>query len=230
MANRRPYQLLAALSLSCLLGACQEQQPPPPTSSLPTAEEHRPTPAPPTPPLFESFEDIPQLDLFPRLGDYRPEVDDAERLKFWYAFREHLSKASGVATAAQGDNRIFILRTIRSLDAVGFFSPVATRPGSSYRVSYKVKAELPEGATTGIGIIEYSQFLWEGEQYPESLDSKYRVAASEGLRLAGAFDWQKAAFEFTAGATTKMVHLVFFREGTTDRSAVLIDDIAIEPI
>ena len=68
---------------------------------------------PPTPPILETFDAKPQLSLFPRLGDYRPEDTDKDRLPYWRSYLEHLQKISGVVKSdPTGGNRIFAFRTI----------------------------------------------------------------------------------------------------------------------
>ena len=53
---------------------------------------------PPRPPIFEDFQGAPQLTLFPRAGDFRPE-EGSDRLPYWNTFIEHLIKVTGVAEA-----------------------------------------------------------------------------------------------------------------------------------
>lgn len=186
---------------------------------------------PPAPPLYEDFDGAPQLSLFPRVGDYRPENQDQAGLSYWRTFRDHLLKISGVtrSATASGD-RAFAFRIIQGIDSVSFFSPLAVTPNSSYRVNFKIKAELPAGGSAGIGIIEYDQFLWQAEQYPLSLDAKHRTGVQDGVRLTENSDWSEQTFRFTTGSRTRMIHLVLFREGETNRKPVMFDDLSIEPL
>lgn len=186
---------------------------------------------PPTPPLHETFDDVPQLSLFPRLGDYRPADDDPENLALWLTFVEHLVKTSGVVyTEMNGGNRAWSFRGMRDIDSTGFFSPLSVEPLTPYRVSFRLKADLPEGGSTGVGILEYDEFLWIGEQFTAELDARHRSGTQNGLRLEGDHDWSEHAFTFTTGPRTRMIHLILFREGTADRRPVGFDEILIEPL
>lgn len=189
-----------------------------------------PAPTPPGPPILETFQGAPQLSLFPRLGDFRPE-DGEERLPFWHTYREHLMKISGMVEADPvSGNRIFLYRGINGIDSVGHFAPLAVAPNTKYRIGIKLKAELPEGATTGLGLLEYKRFLWVGEQYPESLHQEFFLASTELVRVNRTNDWQSYQFDFTTGPQTQMIHLVLFREGpASDRVPVLVDNISVLP-
>ena len=121
-----PYLVLLAALISLALSAGDRPQLPGPQEPLPRT--------PPTPPLLETFQGDPQLSLFPRLGDFRPEDDD-ERLPFWKSYREHLLKISGVVKAdAVSSNRIFSFRGIKGIDSVAHFAPLAVQPNTRYRV------------------------------------------------------------------------------------------------
>jgi len=186
-----------------------------------------PEPLPPGPPLMETFQASPQLSLFPRLGDFRPE-DGAARLPFWKTYREHLLKISGVVEVDPGTgNRAFSFRGIKGIDSLGHFAPLAVAPDTRYRLTLKLNVDLLAGATAGIGVLEFREFIWVGEQYPQSLHQEYFLAASELLRLAQSGGWREYALPFTTGPETRMIHLVLFREGPADRRPVLIDDISI---
>jgi hypothetical protein len=219
-------KILAGLAAVGLLTACQpdsEQPAPKPTGPSRNAAL-QPPPKPPTPPLFEDFEGAPKLSLFPRIGDYRPENDDEVGLPFYDAYLEHLVRTAGIVGSPDG-RRAFLLRSVAKLDSVGFFSPVAVEPNSRYRISARFKADLPEGGQAGLGILEFDQFLWVAEQYPRTLAEQHQTGMQPGLELTGALDWQTQSFEITTGPRTRMVHLVFYREGTEDRSPSLVDDI-----
>lgn len=186
---------------------------------------------PPGPPVFETFEAAPKLSLFPRIGDYRPEEDEGERLAYWRTYMQHLTKTSGVVTLPLPQahaGRVFSLRSVAGLDSLGYFSSLAVEPNTRYRLSVAVHADLPAGATAGIGLLEFDEFLWVGEQYTQSLARKHQVGAQPGLTLTGLHDWQQQALTFTTGERTRMVHLVLYREGTPDRKPILFDDLRVE--
>ncbi len=232
MARKYLTSILTAVTALGLFTACQ------PDNEQPAAKPPGPSrnaalqtpPKPPTPPLFENFEGEPQLSLFPRVGDYRPENDDSERLPYWGTFIEHVLKTSGVAKGVRdgAPSRAFGFRSINTLDSIAFFTPLAVEPQTVYQVSFRLKADLPEGAMAGIGVLEFDEFLWVGEQYSESLALKHQTGVQEGVRISGKIDWEPTVFSFTTGPATRMIHLVFFREGKHDRLPVLWDDIAIE--
>ena len=185
---------------------------------------------PPTPPLTETFEAAPQLSLFPRAGDFRPEETE-ERFPYWKTFIEHIIKTSGPANIERDNSKLcWALRGIKTIDSVGFFSPLAVQPGTSYQVSLQIKTELAEGASTGVGVLEFSEFLWIGNQFTEAEATQYGTGSQEGIRLTGTRDWEEQTFSFTTGPQTNMIHLVFFREGEHDRNPILFDDISIKPL
>ena len=99
---------------------------------------------PPTPPIRENFEGQPQLTLFPRVGDYQPEPGN-ERYPFWRTFIDHLVKVSGLLQDKSSGNKVWSIRGINTIDSVGFFSPLAVEPETTYHVSFKLIADLAEG-------------------------------------------------------------------------------------
>lgn len=223
----------------CLLvlftAACQQEPPPqaPQTeaaqqeqsATLPVENPGEP-PEPPSPPLLEDFQGEPQLSLFPRAGDYRP-ADASDNLPYWATFIEHLVQVSGLAEEQTNGNRAWRFRSINTIDSVAYFSPVAVTPNTTYQVSFTLFAELPEEASAGIGILEFDQFLWIGEQYTEDIFQQHFRGSHAGKRLTGIIEGQQG-FAFTTGPDTRMIHLVLFREGTHDRNSVLFDDIRID--
>jgi hypothetical protein len=185
---------------------------------------------PPTPPVIETFETEPQLSLFPRAGSTRPDETD-ERFPYWKTFIEHVVKTSGpVNIDLETSNRSWSLRGINSIDSVGFFSPLAVQPDTPYRMSLQIKTDLTEGASAGIGILEFSKFLWIGAQFTDEEIQQYLTGSQEGVRLTGTHDWVKQSVDFTTGPETKMIHLILFREGEHDRNPVFFDDISITPL
>ncbi len=181
---------------------------------------------PPAPPIRETFDARPQLSLFPRVGDYQPDPED-ERHPFWRTFIDHFSKVSGLLQDPESMNRAWSFRGINTIDSVAFFSPIGVEPETAYTVRYRVRAELPDTARTGIGILEYARFLWIGEQYTEEISNRYLLGSRIGVELTGDFDWTEKEFTFVTGPQTRMVHLVFYREGAHSRNPVVIDDIEI---
>lgn len=182
----------------------------------------------PSPPVFEDFQGEPQLSLFPRVGDFRP-ADDSDRLPYWQTFIEHLIKVTGVAEEAASGSRGWAFRSINTIDSVGFFSPLAVEPQTAYKVSFKLKADLSEGASAGIGILEFNEFLWVPAQYTEEMYVQHFRGSHEGQRLTGETN-DEYTFTFTTGPETKMIHVVLFREGEHDRNNLLFDDIGIEKV
>jgi hypothetical protein len=184
------------------------------------------SPSPPTPPLVENFDGQPKLSLFPRVGDYQPDRED-ERFPFWKTFIDHFSKTSGLLKNPETKNFAWSFRGIKSIDSVAYFTPLAVEPNTEYRVSYRVKTELPEGAKTGVGITEYKEFLWIGEQYTEKTSDEFILGSRMAIELAGSIDWEKHEFVWITSPEAKMIHLIFYREGAHSRKPVLIDDIEV---
>jgi len=228
------------LLTTLLLTACEEPTPPvPPESmryspgSLPADQdvqsEERTSPGAP---LHENFEGAPQLSLFPRVGDYQPPRGD-ERHPFWETFIDHFTRTSGLMQSPdEPPNHAWSFRSINTIDSVAYFSPLAVEPETAYRVSFRMQTNLPEEASAGVGVLEFDQFLWIGEQYDEETIRTHLVApALIGQRLEGENTLAELhQFDFTTGPRTRMVHLVFFREGPHARHSVLLDDVAIEPL
>jgi hypothetical protein len=234
--------LYAWFAVLAFLAGCQEDSSPPATGS----REQDPTPLvaekaleppegsaatepvdkqPPRPPLREDFQGEPKLPLFPRIGDFQP-PPGAERHPDWRSSINRLVKVTGVAENAADGSRGWVFRSIESTDSLGYFSPVAVEPNKIYQVSFKLIAELPAGASAGMAILEFDEFLWIGEQYTEETYIKHFLGGHEGRRLTGKGHGIQA-FAFTTGPETRMVHLVLFRDGTHDLSSLMFDDIEI---
>lgn len=233
-----PTTLLALIFFSLGLTGCERSAPTEPSSEKAAQDSTEQIDAatevddrtPPTPPITETFETEPQLSLFPRAGDFRP-GETEERFPYWKTFIEHIIKTSGPANIErETSQRSWALRGIKTIDSVGFFSPLAVQPGSSYQVSLQIKTELVEGASTGVGVLEFSEFLWIGNQFTETEATQYGTGSQEVIRLTGTRDWEEHTFSFTTGPQTNMIHLVFFREGEHDRNPILFDDISIKPL
>ena len=231
----RHFLIALSLTTALLLPGCQKQEeapkapatPPVAGTSAPAAKTGAEQP-PPGPPIHEDFEGEPKLSLFPRVGEFRPEDTDKEGLSYWATYMDHLSKISGMLVnkdAAKG--HAFGFRGIKTVDSVGFFSPLAVEPDRGYRVSYRLWSKLSPGATTGIGILEYDAFLFIPEQFSKSLSAKHLQRSLLGINLTDDHDGKVQSFTFRTGPNTRMIHLIFFREGTPDREPVVIDDIDI---
>ncbi|MCF6178920.1 MAG: hypothetical protein L3J63_05950, partial [Geopsychrobacter sp.] len=186
---------------------------------------------PPGPPITEDFQGKPMLSLFPRAGAFRPELEDKKGLQFWHTYIDHLMRTSGpFKTDEKSDNIAFSFRAIKGLDSVGMFSPLAVKPETTYEVRTTFSCDLTEGATAGLGLLEFDKFLWLGEQYPETLLKESQVGSQAGITLKGKVENQIKTLTFTTGTKTTMIHLVFFRDGAHDRNKVSIDDISIKEI
>ena len=182
----------------------------------------------PQPPIFEDFQGAPQLTLFPRVGDVRPE-ENSDRLPYWNTFIDHLVKVTGIAEDQTTGNRRWAFRSINSIDSVGYFSPLRVEPQTSYKISFEIAAELEEGASAGIGILKFNQFLWIPNQYTDETFKAHFRGSVEGKRLSGTITGTHT-FTFTSGPDTRMIHIVLFREGTHDRNSVMFDNIGIEKV
>ncbi len=194
----------------------------------PVASSEQTNLQPPMPPVLENFQGTPQLSLFPRVGDYRPE-QNSDLLPFWNTFTEHLIRITGVVEEQTTGNRAWVLRGIDSIESIGYFAPLAIEPQVTYQVTFALTTELKEGASAGIGIIEFNEFLWISDQYSEDIFKKHFRGSHEGIRLTGTNKGERS-FTFTTGPESRMIHLVLFREGTHDRNSVIFDDIGIEEL
>lgn len=220
------------LTMSLLVLACQKQEDTAKTTTPATTASQIPadqanTEPPPAPPIREDFEGEPKLSLFPRVGDFAPEETDKEGESYWLTFIDHLMRTSGPVKGKDGTG--FAIRGIKTVDSVGFFSPLAVKPDTGYRVAFRFWGNLPKGGQSGAGILEFNEFLWVGGQYPRSLSEKHFQRSQVGTQLTGNHNGTTQSFTFRTGPNTRMIHLVLFREGTTDRNPVIFDDIDIKP-
>ena len=181
---------------------------------------------PPEPPIFEDFQGAPQLTLFPRVSDFRPDDGD-ERLADWKVLIEDLIKVTGVAEDQVTGVRSWVFSSIDSSNSIGYFSPLAVEPLTTYQVSFKLSAELADKASAGISILEFDEFLWIPGQYTKEIFRQHYRGVHEGKLLTGTTTGEHT-FNFTTGPKTGMIHLVLMREGTPDSSSVMFDDIEIK--
>lgn len=225
--------ILILLASALLLGGCEQTpadgkvEPRQDTAVSTTSEKQQPEP--PAPPLSEDFQTSPKISLFPRVGPVRPTKED-ERYPFWLTYLDHLKRTSGVTNNKVEANRAFTMRSINGVDSVGWFTPVAVEPATRYRVGASFKADLPDGATCGIGLIEFDRFLWIGDQFTQQQLNEHQRATTILVNLSGKFSWQAQTAEFTTGSDTRMVHLLFFRDGADGKEPVLLDDLKIEKV
>lgn len=222
------------LFLSLLLSACDTNQPAEPPkipapSEAPSVADSTGA-VPPAPPLNETFDAEPQLSLFPRVGGSRPEDDNAQGLGIWSAYIDHIQRTSGMAAkAGRNQSAGWLLHGIKGLDSIAFFAPLAVKPSTPYSVSFDLKGELPKGASAGIGVIEFDQFLWVSEQFTDSMIKKHQTGAYPGISVTTKSAWKTQTFSFTTSPRAGMIHLVLFREGPMDREKpVFFDNIAIK--
>ncbi|TYO97128.1 hypothetical protein EDC39_11158 [Geothermobacter ehrlichii] len=203
----------------------------PPRTESATEAEQPSRPKPPAPPLFEDFEGQPRISLFPRAGQVRPDEKD-ELFPFWLTYLDHLRRITGVLQLEtdQGSNRVFAFRGLKNVDSVGYFSPMAVEPDTSYRVSVRIRTDLPPQSWAGIGIQEFDRFLWIPDQFDSKLKKEHLLASHVGFSLNGRNGWGRRQFTFTTGPKTRMIHLILFIDGQTDRKPVLFDDLTIEPV
>lgn len=236
---RTLIQYHAAILLVCiLLSACdsREQTPTPPAvpektgtqSGTPSTTET--PPPPPSPPVVETFDKEPQLNLFARVGSYRPDDDNAEGLGYWSAFIDHVQRTSGMRPkAGRSDSRGWVVHGIKGLDSIAFFAPLAVKPTTSYTVSFDLKGDFPKGTKAGIGVLEFSEFLWISDQFTEAMSKEFQTASFPGVTVTNKSDWKTYTFTFTTTPRAGMIHLVIFREGPMDREIpILFDNISVE--
>lgn len=186
-------------------------------------------PTPPGVPVTETFEREPQLSLFARVASYRPADTDKENLGFWMTYIDHIQRTSGMRPKSGRDNSNgWVIQGIKGMTSVAFFAPLAVKPTTRYHVSFDYKGELPKEASAGIGVLEFKEFLWIGEQFTEELSKKYQIGAFPGSTVKSKGDWQNYSFDFTTSPQTGMIHLILYRDGNMDREKpVFFDNIAI---
>lgn len=222
--------LLLSTLLLLALSACSRGD------ETPSPEPPAPVPAvaaeaiPPGPPVRETFDSEPQLSLFPRTGAYRPEDEDKEGNSYWAAFIDHIVRTSGMRPGAGRDgSNGWEIHGIKGLDSVAFFAPLGVKPATTYRISFDFKGEIPKGGSAGLGAIEFNEFLWIGDQFPQTLVEKHQVGQHSGISLKGKKGWEKHTFSVTTSPKGAMLHLILFRDGAMDRQKpVFFDNIVIE--
>lgn len=195
-----------------------------PATKVPETE-----PSPPGVPVTESFEREPQLSLFARVASFRPADDDSEALGFWTTYIDHVQRTSGMRPQSGRDNSNgWVIHGIKGMTSVAFFAPLAVKPMTRYHVSFDYKGELPKDASAGIGVLEFKEFLWIGEQFTEELSKEYQSGAFPGMAVQSKKDWQTYSFDFTTSPQAGMIHLILYRDGNMDREKpVVFDNIAI---
>jgi hypothetical protein len=226
--------IIVSLCLSCFACKSEEkaaQQPAHSAAGVKESEAKTPEAEPPPPgvPVTETFEREPQLSLFARVASYRPADTDSEGLGFWTTYIDHIQRTSGMRPKSGRDNSNgWVIQGIKGMSSVAFFAPLAVKPSTRYHVSFDCKGELPKDASAGIGILEFKEFLWIGEQFTEELTKKYQSGAYSGIAMKSKSDWQNYSFDFTTSPQAGMIHLILYRDGNMDREKpVIFDNISI---
>ncbi len=189
-------------------------------------------PTPPAIPVTETFEREPQFSLFARVGAYRPTDDDSESLGVWTTDIDHIQRTSGMRPESGRDNSHgWVIHGIKEMSSISFFAPLAVKPATRYHVSFDFKGELPKGGGAGISVLEYTEFLWIGEQFTEVLSKKYQCGSFSGKGVKSRRDWQNYSFSFTTPPQAGMIHLILYRDGNMDsEKPVFFDNIAITEV
>lgn len=232
----RPFAtavIILLLSLSCFACKSEEKAAPQPPAARETETKMPETePTPPGVPVTETFEREPQLNLFARVASFRPADSDREGLGFWTTYIDHVQRTSGMRPQSGRDNSNgWVVHGIKGMTSVAFFAPLAVKPATRYHVSFDFKGELPKEASAGIGVLEFKEFLWIGEQFTEELSKEYQSGAFPGAAVKSKGDWQNYSFDFTTSSQAGMVHLILYRDGNMDREKpVFFDNIAITEI
>lgn len=189
-------------------------------------------PIPPGVPVTETFDKEPQLSLFARVASYRPAAEDSDGLGFWTTYIDHIQRTSGMRPKIGRDNSNgWVIQGIKGLSSIAFFAPLAVKPVTRYHVSFDFKGDLPQGATAGVGALEFKEFLWIGEQFTEEQVKEYQSGAFAGVTLKNKNNWKNHSFDFTTSPRAGMVHLIIYRDGNMDREKpVFFDNIAITEV
>ncbi|AMV73336.1 hypothetical protein JCM30471_17390 [Desulfuromonas carbonis] len=188
------------------------------------------TPRPPAPPLAETFDGEPQLSIFPRVGEVRPDPADGQQAGIWAAYIDHLLRTSAIVPEAEGSkDRALTFKGFQGVESLGFFAPLAVTPATRYTISFDCRGDLAEGVKAGIGVLEYREFLWIGEQFTRSENEKYLVGRQEGAQVQSSKAMQQYQFSFLTGPETRMIHLVLYLDGANGKNQVFFDDIEVEP-
>ncbi|PKN12147.1 MAG: hypothetical protein CVU69_09420 [Deltaproteobacteria bacterium HGW-Deltaproteobacteria-4] len=222
------------LCLSCL--ACKSEEKAvelsPAAVKVPEAARAEAEPTPPAIPVTETFEREPQFSLFARVGAYRPTDDDSESLGVWTTDIDHIQRTSGMRPESGRDNSHgWVIHGIKEMSSISFFAPLAVKPATRYHVSFDFKGELPKGGGAGISVLEYTEFLWIGEQFTEVLSKKYQSGSFPGKGVKSRLDWQNYSFSFTTSPQAGMIHLILYRDGNMDgEKQVFFDNIAITEV
>lgn len=221
------------LCLSCFACKSEEKAGAPPAAAMgPEAARLEAEPTPPAIPVTETFEREPQFSLFARVDAYRPTDDDSEALDVWMSDIDHIQRVSGMRPNSGRDNSHgWVIHGIKEMSSISFFAPLAVKPEARYHVSFDFKGELPKGASAGIRVLEYTEFLWIGEQFTEVLSKKYQCGSFPGKGVKSRRDWQNYSFNFATSPQAGMIHLILYRDGNMDsEKPVFFDNIAITEV
>jgi spermidine synthase len=182
--------------------------------------------------ITETFDHGKQrLSLFPRLGSHRPENEEGKDLAVWSANMEQFASSSGIRDGAGIEgSRGLLVKSIAGAGSSAYFAPLAVRPSTVYSVSFAVKSGTEGGGEAGVGLQEFIKFLPTGEQPTGSVIRKFLIGGKDEVRLKGSRNWETHSFSFRTTPRTRMVHLVFYREGKHDHNPVVFDNLRISEI
>lgn len=241
----RSFVTIVTIVLLCLSGvACRSEDKTAPLSTpiAPQEEQEadkRPetkatdqAATPPGIPVTESFDREPQLSLFARVARYRPSNDDREGLGSWTNQIDLIQRTSGMRPkSGRDDSNGWVIHGIEGISPVSFFAPLAVKPATRYHITFDFKGDFPQGASAGVSILEFKEFLWIGNQFTEELNQKYQSGATAGITIKSKGDWQRHSFFFTTSPQTGMIHIILSRDGVMDEEKpVFFDNITINEV
>ncbi len=67
-------------------------------------------------------------------------------------------------------------------------------------------------------------------QYARSFSNEYFIRATDPLRQSTKKGWKQYSFDISTSPKTRMIHLVLYREGESNRSPVRFDNIRIKEV
>jgi hypothetical protein len=174
-----------------------------------------------------------QLLLLPGAGGYRPADNDDKNRLLWTASIAYLTRISGLLEdSGRGGSRALGLRNLQGVpvSSVSYFAPVAAKASATYRVDFWLRSEMNRGGEGGVGVLEFDVFRLEENQFTRSFNDQHLLRARDQVRIKGPTQWTNHSFSFETTPETKMFHLLFYREGSSDGDAVVFDDVVIEEI
>jgi hypothetical protein len=176
------------------------------------------------------FEQGRVIPLLPQVGRSRPEQGPEQEK--WSAYVDYFTRLSGlVEGAGVNGGTALMLDGLEGVTHASYFIPLAVKPAALYRTAFFLTSAMGTKGEAGVGVIEYDSLIPHEGQPSESFIKKHQVKAKDQVRIRGYREgWNTYSFVFRTSPSSRMAHLIFYREGAMDAGKVLFDNILVEEI